>query len=699
MGSLALNISFMTYGLAAMAYATLFGLLVQKKQYKGDNIWLSAAVVGSLVWAVLHSAVAVAGAYTTDVFFLITIYIMPFFDWLKSILWVIFLYNHLRIIWNAQGNQKISIRTGNIITIVASIGVLIEIINVLALWGILDREVIGNLPTFNKFFLSFLVLLLIENLYRNITSENRWGVRFFCLGLGSIYAFEFLLYSDEILYSLIDSQLYEARGAVNIIVVPLMAVAIARNPKWSVGISLSRRAAFHMVSLVAGTAYLMSISVLGYYIQNFGGDWGKLLQVSFLFAAFIGFVVIIYSGKTRSTILVLLNKYFFMYKFDYREEWLRFIQTMTASEDHYNLSERAIKSVAEIMESRGGALWYREQPDSYSQVARWNFKHDVENDLLVDDEFSRYMLEENWIIDLNDARDGKVLRDGLVIPDWLLSERELWLVIPLIHHNEMTGFIVLFQPRTEKELNWETIDILKTVSLQIASYLAEQETLSALSIASEFEAFNRKFAFVIHDIKNMASQLSLLQKNAEKHGDNPEFQKDMKLTVKNTVEKMNDLLSRINIIKEPSKTKQISMIDIQALVSKSVDKMLTAGHNVKFTGLDGELSALSNQDDLETVLMHIIQNAIDAGMPDGMVEIKLNQDEKYAMIRIIDNGEGMDRAFISNELFRPFRSLKVGGYGIGAYESRQLIHNMGGRMEVKSKPGLGTTVSIYLKKE
>lgn len=699
MGSLALNISFMTYGLAAMAYAVLLGLIIQKKLQKGDNVWLIAAVAASIIWALFHCAEAVAGAYTTNLFFLFAAYSLPFVDWLKGILWIVFLYNYLRQIWNGQGNQGFSRRVGGLITVIASIGFLIEAVGAAALWGVFERDIVGGLPTFNKFILAFSILLLVENLYRNIANENRWGVRFFCLGLGSIYAFEFLLYSDAVLYSLIDPGLFEARGVVNIIVVPLMAVAILRGPNWSVGISVSRRAAFHMVSLVAGIAYLMSISVLGYYIQSFGGEWGKILQVSFLFAAFIGFVVIIYSGKIRSTVLVMLNKYFFVYKFDYREEWLRFIQTMTASEDHYNLQSRAIKSVAEIMDSRGGALWYREQPDRFSQIAQWNFTHDIDNDVLTSSVFSKYLLENHWVVDLNDVVQGNIPDTDVEIPEWILNEQELWLIIPLIHHNEMTGFIMLYQPRTGKDLNWETIDILKTVSLQIASYLAEQDTARALSIANEFEAFNRKFAFVIHDIKNMASQLSLLQRNADKHGDNPEFQKDMKLTVSNTVDKMNELLSRINIVKEPSRVVTLNGNDVYDIAKSSVDKMTKAGHRVLLDAREEPHFAHSHKDDLETVFMHVIQNAIDASDDENDVLVKLSEQQNYVVINIDDKGEGMSRDFIRDELFRPFRSLKKGGYGIGAYESRQLIHNMGGRFEVKSKPGVGTSISIYLKKE
>lgn len=251
----------------------------------------------------------------------------------------------------------------------------------------------------------------------------------------------------------------------------------------------------------------------------------------------------------------------------------------------------------------------------------------------------------------------------------------------------------------QRELNWETIDLLKTVSLQIASYLVEQESFKALSIASEFEAFNRKFAFVIHDIKNMVSQLSLLQRNAEKHGDNPEFQEDMRLTVNNTVEKMNSLLSRINIIQEPSVATGNEKLDIDAVLSQAVDGFSNSGRNVDLSRTGEAFFARSNHEELETVFMHIIQNAIDASAGDDNVRITLAQDDNYVIIKIEDFGEGMSREFIRDELFRPFRSLKEGGYGIGAYESRQLIHKMAGRMEVKSRVGVGTVITVYLKKE
>ncbi len=691
----------MTYGLATLAYVFLSVFLIQQGQYKKDNFWLFNAVIVSVIWGLTHAISSFAGPYTTNLNLLFLSNLTFFTDWLKGAVWVIFLFHHLSLIWNSQAKQKLSRIVGNSLIIMLVIGFIIEVVYIASLWGIFERGIIGNLPFYNMLLLSFSILFLIENLYRNIANENRWGIRLFCLGLGSIYAFDFLLFGDGLFYSLIDPELYQARGAMNFIIIPLLVVALKRKPKWSVGISLSRDAAFHMVSLIVGVIYLLAISGIGYYIKNQGGQWGNILQVSFLFAAFIGFVAIIYSGKIRSTILVWLNKYFFMYKFDYREEWLRFIGTITASEDHYNIQERAIKSVADIMDCRGGALWYRETPDRLSPIARWNFDHDLSEELLIQSPFIQYLEKHHWIVNLDDNVGGKIAKTDCQIPQLLLDKPDLWLVIPLINNQKITGFIILYKPRVDKELNWEIFDILKTVSLQIASYLAEQDNLKALAIASEFEEFNRKFAFVIHDIKNMASQLSLLQANAEKHGNNPEFQKDMKLTVKNTVEKMNNLLSRINIVQEPSLAKKNQEIDVITILEQGVDKFKKAQQNVELNTDISSLSVLSNAEDLDIIFMHIIQNALDTNATkdhDLSVNINVSQENDYAIINIEDYGEGMSYEFIRNELFRPFRSLKVGGYGIGAYESRQLIHNMDGRIEIKSREGAGTSVLIYLKK-
>lgn len=692
------NISFVTYGFATVAYGILALLLLQKKKVTGDNQWLFIAVMISFLWGISNTLSAYAGPYTTNYLLSWFNSSLSFFDWLKGSAWIIFLFSHLKVMWRTQGHLGKSLKTERLVTVFLSTGLVIEIANIIYDLGMIGGDYIKVLSSFNNLFIAILLLFLLENLYRNIANENRWGVRLFCLGLGAVYAFDFLLYGDLLFYNLIDPRLYDSVGAINFLIVPLLIISVFRNPKWTVGIGVSHKAAFHLISIIVGIIYLIVISVLSYLLQSFGNEWGLIFQVSFLFTSFIGFIAILYSGTLRSIILVWLGKYFFRYKFDYREEWLSFIGTMTASKDHYNLKERAIKSFAELMDCRGGALWYRAQPNVLSLSAKWNFKNAIDDDFSLDEPFFEFIEKKNWIVDLKDHENGLLEGTDIKIPDSLLKSADLWLLIPLIHHEELDGFILLELPRNDWELNWEIIDVLKTVGLQVSSYFAEENSVEALAVAREFEEFNRKFAFVIHDIKNMASQLSLMQKNAEKHGDNPEFQKDMQLTVKNTIDKMNLLLSRINIVQEPGKVKDLAQVDIVKIIDNAVGKIKNAGQNIIFEKSLDVLFAKSNADNFEIVLGHIIQNALDSS-DDKEVIVRLNENKKYAIILIEDKGCGMDQEFLKNELFRPFRSLKEGGYGIGAYESRQLIHSMGGLLDVKSDINQGTTVTIHLLKE
>jgi signal transduction histidine kinase len=70
------------------------------------------------------------------------------------------------------------------------------------------------------------------------------------------------------------------------------------------------------------------------------------------------------------------------------------------------------------------------------------------------------------------------------------------------------------------------------------------------------------------------------------------------------------------------------------------------------------------------------------------------------IVEVDDNGCGMDEAFVRDRLFQPFDSTKgLSGMGIGAYECREFVTMLGGRIEVDSRPGVGTRFSIFIPAE
>ena len=214
-----------------------------------------------------------------------------------------------------------------------------------------------------------------------------------------------------------------------------------------------------------------------------------------------------------------------------------------------------------------------------------------------------------------------------------------------------------------------------------------------MSNAQRFEEFNRRFAFILHDVKNLLSQLSLLSRNAERHADNPEFRADMIATLKGSVGKMNDLLARLS----PHSAARVQRMDAQPLRPILIAAIAAkrGDHEVKLHG-DTNLWTTADGAALEQAIGHLIQNAVEACSPNNPITVRTAVKDGTLAISIADKGVGMDPDFVRHRLFQPFSSSKPGGFGIGAFEARSLIAAMGGRLGVDSRPGKGTTFTILL---
>ena len=276
----------------------------------------------------------------------------------------------------------------------------------------------------------------------------------------------------------------------------------------------------------------------------------------------------------------------------------------------------------------------------------------------------------------------------------MFDDASAWAVMPLIHQRRLVGIVVLAAPEYRRPLDWEDFDLLRTAGRQAASSLAEALGQEALPNAQRFEEFNRRFAFILHDIKNLVSQLSLVARNAERHADNPEFRADMVATLQSSVGKMNDLLARSS----PRSGARVQRIEAQSLRPFLANAIAAkrGEHEVRLTG-DAGLWAQVDGPALEQALGHIIQNAVDACSANVPVTVRVaSSADTVSASAITDKGVGMDSDFIRNRLFQPFSSTKPGGFGIGAFEARSLIAAMGGRLTVDSTPGKGTTFTITL---
>jgi putative PEP-CTERM system histidine kinase len=535
-------------------------------------------------------------------------------------------------------------------------------------------------------------MVMVEQLYRNAIPQDRWSLKFLCLALGGMFAFDFFLYSEAMLFSAYSPDTWAARGAVNALLVPLIWISARRQPTESWPVVISHRMAFHTIILLGAGIYLMLMAAAGYYIRIVGGDWGNVLQSVFLFGAGVLLLVIFFSGAARARVRVFLSKHFFRYRYDYREEWLRFTSMLTEGDPGTQVFERSLQAMASLVESPKAALWLQQEEGPFRRAAHWNWS-DLDGQIPADHPLLGFMESRQWVLDLNDYREQQDAFEDNTPPDWLANQEDTWLVVPLLWHDKLIGFMVLAQSLGKATFNWEMSDLLKTAARQATAHLAQARAAEALTVARQFESFNRASAFVVHDIKNLVAQLSLLLANATKHKHKPEFQEDMLATIESSVARMNRMLMKL---RETPDASSAGSVDLEEMLNEVIRSKNAFSLKPSLEILASELHVKGDRERLVRVVGHIVQNAIEATPYTGRVDVKLARQDEWAVITVADTGAGMDGNFIRERLFRPFASTKGTGMGIGAYESRAYIQELGGNIQVTSQPGQGTLFTLSL---
>lgn len=535
-------------------------------------------------------------------------------------------------------------------------------------------------------------LLLVEQVYRNRAPKQRWEIKHLCVGLGAVFAYDLFFYSDALLMQRVDPSLWEARGVVNALIVPLIAVSAARNPRWSLDVHVSRQVVFHTATLTGAGLYLMAMAAAGYYVRFAGGAWGTLLQIAFLFAAGLFLLVLLFSGQLRARLRVLLNEHFFSFHYDYREEWLRFTDALSRS--GMEPPEAVVTALAGIVSSPGGMLWVKNEGGAFELVERTNFPEPSSAFQSADGPFISFLQRSGWIVDLREYRSEPDLYQELEVPGWLVALPVAWLVIPLFFREDLCGFVVLGRSHVRQSLNWEDRSLLKTAGRQAAGHVAQYLADHALMRARQFEAFHQLSAYVAHDLKNLLAQQSLILANAEKHKGNPEFLDDVIRTVQSSVERMNRLMAQLrNGVRED----RLTSLSVEQVVREAVSLHSVREPTPCVQKFANDLKTVADRERLRTVFGHIIQNAQEATGPGGAVIVRALKEGRFAVVEVQDDGVGMSQDFVRDRLFRPFDSTKgLTGMGVGVFESREFVRSLGGDVVVDSTPGKGSTFRIYL---
>lgn len=674
-----------SYGTATVCWLALFLLLLASWRGRLRGELLVVAVLISLIWALRAAYSADNGTADSDWWYQVL-------EVARNVAWLVFLANLLEPLtkemsssrWRDNWYWAIPIGSGIALLLIkfsTSLGLSTPLPPDIAMLGHVGLAIAG--------------LALIEHLFRNTHSQQRWATKFLYLGLGLMFAYDFFLYSNALLFKQIDLITWEARGFINAMVVPLLAVATSRSSKWSGDMFVSRQMMRYSATILGAGFYLLLMASAGYYIREFGGHWGAILQIIFLSGAGVLLTVLLFSGQMQAKTKVFFSKHFYHSKYDYREEWLRFTKTLSVGEPNEPPYIRAIRAIAEIVCSTGGLLWTRREQDLFVFRANWNTNRPRVQQEPADGSLISFLEQRRWIIDLDEYAQNPTSYENLILPSWLSTLQQAWLIIPLMQGETLNGFLILTETTVRQQLNWEDRDLLKTAGRQVAGYVALLESSEALSEARQFEAFHRLSAYVVHDLKNIAAQLALVVSNADRHKSNPAFIEDAFSTVAHATQRMNRLLTQLRTERPSGRIRSLALIDAaqQAVAARAH----LSPKPILRLGSDDNPWVRVDPERLIAVLEHLIQNAQEATGPNGQIEVRVYTEDKIVIIAIQDDGCGMNEQFILERLFRPFTTTKGNaGMGIGVYESREFARGAGGELTVESTPGKGTTFFLKL---
>ncbi len=537
-------------------------------------------------------------------------------------------------------------------------------------------------------------LVLVHNLYAGAAAQARQGLRWPATALAVLWLYDLNLYTVAYLGDALPELLINLRSVALAIAVVLLAMGLVRNES-ELRFRPSRSFTFQSFSLLLIGAYLVVMVVVAQGLAYLGSDYGRLLQTGFVLLASVVALTVLPSKKLRGWLRVTLSKNLFQHRYDYRAEWLRFTETIgRAGPQAPPLPERAVQAVADITDSPAGLLLTPREEGGLGLEARWQWPGIAVPAEAIDTLGAKFLAENQFIVDLDDLRAGDTDDvPSVATPTWLVEDERSWALVPLLHYERLVGVVVLARPTVARRLDWEDFDLLRVVGRQLASYLAERNSQDALGEAQRFDEFNRRIAFVMHDIKNLASQLSLLAANAEKHAEKPEFRADMILTLRNSTDKLQALLTRLGRYGSHG-GKECEAVRLDAVLDRIVAQY--RGKHEVVVPQRQPCEVRADAEGLEQALVHLVQNAIEASKSASPVFVDLRRDEGNAIIEVVDSGEGMSPEFIRTRLFKPFHSSKPGGFGIGAFEARELVRGMGGQLEVESREGLGTRFIIRL---
>jgi putative PEP-CTERM system histidine kinase len=553
----------------------------------------------------------------------------------------------------------------------------------------------------NIFFLvgAVFVLMNLERTYRAAVGTMRWRIKFMVLGLGVLFAVRAYISSQVLLFHSVNLSLQTVNSVALMVACLLILRSLFRAGHFDMDVYPSHSVLHNSFTVLLAGIYLLIMGVFARVVTFLGGDTTFPLKAFVVLVALVLLAILLLSDRVRLHTRRFISRHFQRPLYDYRTVWRKFTEGTASCVKQAELSHAAVKLVTDIFQALSVSIWLVDEKKeklifaastflSESKVSGLNPESAAATEVInalrnhpdpVDIDVSK----EGWAATLRKCHPDEFRKGGNRI------------CVPLLVNGDVVGLLILGDRVGGVPFSLQDFDLLKCVGDQIAASLLKLQLSQKLLQAKELEAFQTMSAFFVHDLKNTASTLNLMLQNLPVHFDDPAFREDALRGVSKTVTHINRLIGRLGLIRHELQIKGVES-DLNEVVAKS----LAGWEEVSGISLKKNLRPLPkiflDQEQMVKVVTNLVINSREAISTGGQVRIETNQNNGWAILTVADNGCGMSAEFLNRSLFRPFQTTKKTGLGIGMFQSKMIVEAHGGRVEVESEPGKGTTFRILL---
>jgi putative PEP-CTERM system histidine kinase len=553
----------------------------------------------------------------------------------------------------------------------------------------------------NLFFLisAVLVLMNLERTYRAAVGTIRWRIKFMVVGLVVIFAVQTYTSSQALLFHAVNLLLQIVNAVALLVGCLLIVRSLLRAGHFEMNVYPSHSVLHNSLTVLLAGIYLVIVGGFAKFVAWIGGDAAFTLKTFVILVALVGLTMLLLSDRVRLHTKNFVSRNFQRPLYDYRMVWRRFTEGTTYCVNQAELCHAAVKLVTDIFQVLSVGIWLVDEKKERLVFAASTLLSEAKGNALnpkntealavinalrnhpepVDIDAS----SESWAALLRKCHPDEFRKGGNRV------------CVPLLVNGEPVGLLILGDRVGGVPFSLQDFDLLKCVGDQIAANLLKVQLSRKLLQAKELEAFQTMSAFFVHDLKNTASTLNLMLQNLPVHFDDPAFREDALRGVSKTVSHINRLIGRLGMIRHELQIKGEAS-DLNEVVAKS----LAGWEDVSGIKLEKNLRPLPkiflDSEQMVKVVTNLVLNAREAVLKDGQVRIETNENNGWAVLAVTDNGCGMSAEFLNRSLFRPFQTTKKTGLGIGMFQSKMIVEAHGGRVEVESEPGKGSTFRILL---